>query len=183
MVSLQQDRPREDEVGRSRQRVAARREVGEPASRLDLQEVRGSSEVRVLDHINAAEFEAASRQHEVHYGEKIDRSAWDSFVSTLNSKIIVSSTSSVVVSVERCGVCVSWRVVGEPQDFSMSFVPWGEIVGQPVVVELGREPEPGEIAAHLFYEITWHGSEEEGNERFMDVLDRLEEVTRSLDTE
>ena len=42
----------------------------------------------------------------------------------------------------------------------------------------GKNLTPDEIAAHLYYEITWHGWEEEGQEKLAGLLDQVEAIER-----
>lgn len=65
--------------------------------------------------------------------------------------------------------------------WGMSFVPWAELLGQEVVSRSHLDMTPAEAAAHVFWEMTWHGMEEAMEDRRDEVMDRLDEVMDAFD--
>jgi hypothetical protein len=60
--------------------------------------------------------------------------------------------------------------------FSMSFIPWGETLNAHVVDNTNSTD--AEVAAHLFWEITFHGDEIDMEEARDSLLDQVEQLDR-----
>lgn len=73
-------------------------------------------------------------------------------------------------------VHVGARIDGK--EYSMSFIPWGEVLA--AEYECGFDIPDTMIAAHIFWELTWHGMEMEMEERRDEITDRMDELDRDL---
>jgi hypothetical protein len=49
--------------------------------------------------------------------------------------------------------------------WSMSFMPWGQLLNMPVEDRTNLGLTDAQVAAHMLWELTWHGLEEEAEER------------------
>jgi len=61
-------------------------------------------------------------------------------------------------------------------------MPWCEWIAMEVKDADNHELPPAELAAHVFWELTWHGYTESAAENCRDrLMDRIEELDRILD--
>lgn len=60
----------------------------------------------------------------------------------------------------------------DEETWSASFVPWKEIVNIPLSENTLRSNTYAEIVAHIIWEITFYGNEEEMNEKKEELMDR-----------
>lgn len=154
---------------------------------------------RVIDYINEANPEKVIEAYRASYCDEEHECPWanfevfNKFRSVLNDKVGVKRDDVTIViryvykdwkdpvlGIEEY-FDVSGRIKGEESLFAMEFAPWGEWKLYPVVDESNKNLTTEEIAAHLYYEITWGGWEEQGQERLAEINDRMEEVMRSID--
>jgi hypothetical protein len=63
---------------------------------------------------------------------------------------------------------------------SMSFTPWEEWRELEVVDRTTPQQTPAQVAAHLYYEMTWFGFPEQTEVKRDELMDTMEEVKRGL---
>lgn len=149
--------------------------------------------MRVIEYLNGVEPAAVSAAYAAAYSDgDCSPDEFAQFVATMNRKICVSRTDGMRVIlkhvIERwsehpgCGEDEDYIDVGgvdaEHSNWSLSFTPWGEWKLMEVEDASGKSLTPAEIAAHLYYEITWHGTEEDALERQTGLLDQVEAIER-----
>ena len=155
---------------------------------------KGAHPLRVVDYINAAEPSAVV----AFYARDYTRDDWcttesfNRFKAAFNSRVGVNRGDGMRVILRHvedkwsqhpgCGEDEEYIDVGgtdaEGAHWSLSFTPWGEWKLLTVEDVTGKNLTPDEIAAHLYYEITWHGWEEEGQEKLAGLLDQVEAIER-----
>lgn len=99
----------------------------------------------------------------------------------LLAKTPVAQAMDCVLTPEDDGVDVHGREPDNPTYWAIGFMPWAEWLGMTVVVEGGLVLTEAEQLAHILWEMTFYGWEEEDVEDVKATLDeRLEEVERSV---
>ena len=151
---------------------------------------------RVIDIINSADASAARKEYAAHYSDDdLTPEAWARFRATMNSKIGVQGATGMRVVLRwveekwsehpGCGEDEEYVDVGgaddEADNWSLSFTPWGEWKLLPVEDRTGKGLTTDQIAAHLFYEITWHGSEEDASDRLIHVKDLADKAMDEIE--
>lgn len=143
----------------------------------------------VVEYINKAHpAEAVAALNETQ-GIQIDEARWDLFKKLVNEAVQVDSDIEIIIryqefkydNVDEKFFDVCGREGGDT--LALDFMEWGDWKGQPVINETGEEMTPDNIAAQLYYEMTWHGFPEQTEMRRDRLMDSVEEISRLIDKE
>ena len=70
-------------------------------------------------------------------------------------------------------------VPGDPTNWAIDFTSWGQW-REMEVVDTTNSLTTDQLAAHVFYEMTWHGWPEDIEEKHQGLLDKVEQLNRDL---
>ncbi|MBB6424919.1 DUF6557 family protein [Sphingopyxis sp. JAI128] len=112
--------------------------------------------------------------------------SFERFRSILNASVGVDEGDGMRVVLKRVGgdkddgpwIDVSGRD-SEGTSWAIEFTPWGQWKLLPVLCE-GFAPSNDEIAAHLYYEMTWFGWPENTVAKLDDLTDAVERICRDI---
>ncbi len=147
--------------------------------------------MRVIQLLTSTDATKVVEAHNAFYGTDKDAKPlpleyYQKAIALMKTKVLIET--GMVVTVDHLvtrhddpvddtdDVYVGARIDGE--DYSMSFIPWGEVLA--AEYECGFDISDAEIAAHIFWELTWHGMEMEMEERRDELTDRIDELDRDL---
>lgn len=66
------------------------------------------------------------------------------------------------------------------QTWALDFTPWNEWAAMPVVDLTGEQLTTDQLAAHVLYEMSWHGTEESMEAKRDELTDASEKLDRDL---
>lgn len=136
--------------------------------------------MRVIDYVNQADPSAVAALYKAAYTDD----GWDSvdafncFKSEINQRIVVQTDMTVVIREDEDGGFGVCGRNGEADNWAIEYRPWSEWKWMEVYAPTGMSVD--EIATNIYYEITWGGWEESGQQRLDEIMDSLESVKRLL---
>lgn len=136
--------------------------------------------MRVIDYISAADAQAVCDEYRRCYPADgwSEPTAFEKFRKVLNDKVGEQTDMRVVISWSS-SEDGDYDVVGidpDGQRWGLDLTSWSKWKLMEVEDQTGHNFSPDQIAAHLYYEITWHGWEEKA----IDLRDRLEDQIEAL---
>lgn len=151
--------------------------------------------LRVVDYVNHAVPSEVFAEYLARYNDDgwANDETWGKFKALLNNRVLVNTTMRAILTEvhERwsehpgCGedekhIDVSGENEEAGTHWGLDFTPWSEWKGMLVEDRTGLNLTISQVAAHLFYEMAWHGWEEDGVEKLAEIEDRVEAIERGL---
>lgn len=140
--------------------------------------------MRVVDYINQTSPAAVVSAYAKHYGEDdgwADIGAFNRFKSELNSRIVVQTDMTVVIREDEDGHFDVHGRNSEADNWAIEYRPWSE--WKWMQVDAPADMSVDDVATHIYYEITWGGCEESGQQRLDEIMDAVEDVIRHIEGE
>jgi len=144
--------------------------------------------MRVIDCINEASRDGVLAAYSAAYDDTPDQETWLRFKRVLNDCALVRRDDGMAVILRHVApddedeayIDVGGRGrTGER--WALCFTDWSDWKGMEVIDETGQALTVDQIAAHLFYEMTWYGFPEQMIAKREELFDQVEEVKRSID--